>query len=174
MFCVVKKFVILGKVELNVQLESIIVKGLKGILLLVKLVGIVINVDSGVVILSIESVDLVVLIGIVCVILVNMVKGVFEGFECKLELVGVGYCVVMQGKDLSLLFGFLYLVVFVVLEGIIIFILIQIEILVQGVDKQVVGEVVVKICVFCKLELYKGKGVKYFDEVIICKEVKKV
>lgn len=175
MFCVVKKLVNLFKgVELNIQLEFVSVKGLKGILLLLKVVGVEIIVENGVVNLVVNDLLLIVFIGIVCVILVNMVYGVIEGFECKFELVGVGYCVVMQGKDLNLLFGFLYLVVFVVLEGIILLILIQIEIVVQGMDKQQVGEVVVKICGYCLLEFYKGKGVKYVGEVIICKEVKKV
>lgn len=95
---VAKKPVTLGKVELNVQSESVTVKGPKGTLSLVKPAGIAINVDSGVATLSTENADLVALTGTVRAILANMVKGVSEGFERKLELVGVGYRAAMQGR----------------------------------------------------------------------------
>ena len=103
----------------------------------------------------------------------NMVVGVTTGFEKSLELVGVGYRAAMQGKDLSLSLGFSHPVVFVAPEGITITTPTQTEILVQGADKQVVGEVAAKIRAFRKPEPYKGKGVKYSDEVIIRKEAKK-
>ena len=103
---VAKKPITLGKVELNVQSDSVTAKGPKGTLSLAKPAGIAINVDNGVATLSTESADLIALTGTVRAILSNMVKGVSEGFERKLELVGVGYRAAMQGKDLNLSLGF--------------------------------------------------------------------
>ena len=102
-----------------------------------------------------------------------MVKGVSEGFERKLELVGVGYRAAMQGKDLSLSLGFSHPVLFQTPEGITISTPTQTEILVAGADKQRVGEVAAKIRGYRPPEPYKGKGVKYAGEVIIRKEAKK-
>jgi len=170
---VAKKPVTLGKTELNVQADSVTVKGPKGTLSLPKPAGIAINVDNGVATLSTENADLVPLTGTVRAILANMVKGVSEGFERKLELVGVGYRAAMQGKDLSLSLGYSHPIVFVAPEGITITTPTQTEILVQGADKQIVGEVAAKIRAYRKPEPYKGKGVKYSDEVIIRKEAKK-
>ncbi len=170
---VAKKPIDLGKVELNVQSDSVTAKGPKGSCRWPSRAGIAINVDNGVATLSTENAELVALTGTVRAILANMVKGVSEGFERKLELVGVGYRAAMQGKDLSLSLGFSHPVVFVAPEGITITTPTQTEILVQGADKQVVGEVAAKIRAFRKPEPYKGKGVKYSDEVIIRKEAKK-
>lgn len=170
---VAKKPIDLGKVELNVQSDSVTAKGPKGTLSLAKPAGIEINVDNGVATLSTEDATLVPLTGTIRAILANMVKGVAEGFERKLELVGVGYRAAMQGKDLNLSLGFSHPVLFVAPEGITITTPTQTEIVVQGADKQVVGEVAAKIRAFRKPEPYKGKGVKYSDEVIIRKEAKK-
>ena len=106
-------------------------------------------------------------------ILANMVKGVSDGFERKLELVGVGYRAAVQGKDLNLSLGFSHPVLFKTPEGITITTPTQTEIVVSGADKQRVGEVAAKIRGYRPPEPYKGKGVKYSDEVIIRKEAKK-
>ena len=106
-------------------------------------------------------------------ILANMVQGVSQGFERKLELVGVGYRAAMQGKDLNLSLGFSHPVLFTAPEGITIVTPTQTEIVVSGADKQRVGEVAAKIRGFRPPEPYKGKGVKYAGENIIRKEAKK-
>lgn len=171
---VAKKPVNLPKgVELNIQPESVSVKGPKGTLSLPKPAGVEISVNDGVATLAANDASLVALTGTVRAILANMVKGVSEGFERKLELVGVGYRAAMQGKDLSLSLGFSHPVVYVAPEGITITTPTQTEILVQGADKQLVGEVAAKIRAYRKPEPYKGKGVKYAGEVIIRKEAKK-
>ncbi|HDS0921743.1 MULTISPECIES: 50S ribosomal protein L6 [Stenotrophomonas] len=171
---VAKKPVNLPKgVELNIQPESVSVKGPKGTLSLPKVAGVEISVNDGVATLAASNDDLVALAGTVRAILANMVKGVTEGFERKLELVGVGYRATMQGKDLSLALGFSHPVVYVAPEGITLSTPTQTEILVQGTDKQLVGEVAAKIRAYRKPEPYKGKGVKYAGEVIIRKEAKK-
>lgn len=170
---VAKKPIDLGKVELNVASELITTKGPKGTLSLAKPAAIAITIDNGIATVSTEDAALVPLAGTVRAILANMVKGVSEGFERKLELVGVGYRAAMQGKDLNLSLGFSHPVLFAAPEGITITTPTQTEILVQGADKQVVGEVAAKIRGFRPPEPYKGKGVKYSDEVIIRKEAKK-
>jgi len=103
----------------------------------------------------------------------NMVTGVTAGFEKKLELVGVGYRAQVQGKALNLTLGFSHPVVYPIPEGITAETPSQTEIVVKGVDKQKVGQVAADIRAFRPPEPYKGKGVKYADEVIARKEAKK-
>jgi len=171
---VAKKPVALTKgVELIVAPELITVKGPKGTLTVPKSAGIEVVIEDGVVTVKTEQADLVALSGTIRAILANMVKGVSEGFEKKLELVGVGYRAAMQGSDLSLSLGFSHPVVFVAPEGITLSTPTQTEVLVQGADKQAVGEAAAKIRGYRPPEPYKGKGVKYAGEVIIRKEAKK-
>ena len=103
----------------------------------------------------------------------NMVIGVTQGFQRKLQLVGVGYRAQAQGRVLNLTLGFSHPVEFKVPEGITIETPSQTEIIVRGVDKQQVGEVAAKIRAYRPPEPYKGKGVRYSDETIILKEAKK-
>jgi large subunit ribosomal protein L6 len=106
-------------------------------------------------------------------LLANMIKGVSEGYERKLELVGVGYRASMAGKALNLSLGFSHPVVFNAPEGVTIETPTQTEILIKGSDKQSVGQVAAKIRGFRPPEPYKGKGVRYAGEKITLKEAKK-
>lgn len=106
-------------------------------------------------------------------LIANMVQGVSQGFEKKLELVGVGYRAQSQGKKLNLTLGFSHPVVYEVPEGIQIETPSQTEILVKGIDKQRVGQVAAEIRRFRPPEPYKGKGVRYADENVVIKEAKK-
>ena len=160
-------------VEFKNQDGALSVKGAKGSLSLVKPAGVDLSIDNGVANLSPVTPADDALTGTIRAILANMVKGVSEGFERKLDLVGVGYRAAMQGNDLSLSLGFSHPVLFKTPEGITITTPTQTEILVQGSDKQRVGEVAAKIRGYRPPEPYKGKGVKYSDEVIIRKEAKK-
>lgn len=103
----------------------------------------------------------------------NMVTGVSKGFERKLELVGVGYRAQAQGKKVNLSLGFSHPVEFPVPEGITIETPSQTEILVKGIDRQVVGQVAAELRRFRPPEPYKGKGVRYAGERIVMKEAKK-
>lgn len=103
----------------------------------------------------------------------NMVKGVTDGFAKKLLLVGVGYRAQVQGNSLNLTLGFSHPVNFPIPEGIKIECPTQTEIVVKGIDRQKVGQVAANIREFRPPEPYKGKGVKYSDEVIEIKETKK-
>ena len=160
-------------VEFKNQDGNLSVKGPKGTLSLAKPSGVEIKLEDGVLNLSPATPADDAITGTIRAILANMVKGVSEGFERKLDLVGVGYRAAMQGNDLSLSLGFSHPVLFKTPEGITITTPTQTEILVQGSDKQRVGEVAAKIRGYRPPEPYKGKGVKYSDEVIIRKEAKK-
>ncbi len=103
----------------------------------------------------------------------NMVHGVHQGYEKKLQLVGVGYRAQAQGKVLNLTLGFSHPVVFEAPEGVTIETPTQTEIVVKGIDKQVVGQVAANIRRYRPPEPYKGKGVRYADEQIVLKEAKK-
>lgn len=106
-------------------------------------------------------------------IVANMAKGVTEGFERKLELVGVGYRAQAQGKKLNLSLGFSHPVEYAVPEGVTVETPSQTEILVKGADKQQVGQVCAEIRGFRPPEPYKGKGVRYSGERVALKEAKK-
>ncbi len=106
-------------------------------------------------------------------LLANMAQGVSEGFEKKLELVGVGYRAQAQGKKLNLTLGFSHPVEYPVPEGITIETPSQTEIVVRGADKQQVGQVAAEIRRFRPPEPYKGKGVRYAGERVVMKEAKK-
>ena len=103
----------------------------------------------------------------------NMVTGVSDGFERKLDLVGVGYRAQMRGNTLSLALGFSHPVEFPVPDDVTIETPSQTEIVVKGMDKQRVGQTAAVIRNYRPPEPYKGKGVKYSDEVIVRKEAKK-
>ncbi len=103
----------------------------------------------------------------------NILAGVKEGFERKLEINGVGYRAALQGKNLQLSLGFSHDVVYQVPEGISVACPKPTEIVVTGIDKQKVGQVASEIRKYRKPEPYKGKGVKYAEERIVRKEGKK-
>lgn len=103
----------------------------------------------------------------------NYVNGVKNGFERKLVLVGVGYRAQAKGKELHLSIGFSHPVVISAPEGITIETPSQTEILVKGIDKHLVGHVASMIRAVRSPEPYKGKGIRYANEVIILKETKK-
>ncbi len=111
--------------------------------------------------------------GTVRAIVANMVAGVSKGFERKLNLVGVGYRAQAQGDTLNLTLGFSHPVAHKMPAGIKCETPTQTEILIKGADKQVVGQVAAEIRAYRSPEPYKGKGVRYVDEVVILKETKK-
>lgn len=103
----------------------------------------------------------------------NMVTGVSDGFEKKLQLVGVGYRAKSQGTSLNLTLGFSHPVDHQMPEGVSVETPSQTEIIIRGSDKQKVGQVAAEIRAYRPPEPYKGKGVRYADERIIRKEAKK-
>jgi large subunit ribosomal protein L6 len=103
----------------------------------------------------------------------NMVAGVSKGFERKLTLVGVGYRAQAQGDKLNLSLGFSHPVVHQMPAGVKVETPTQTEIVIKGIDKQQVGQVAAEVRAYRSPEPYKGKGVRYADEVVVLKETKK-
>jgi large subunit ribosomal protein L6 len=103
----------------------------------------------------------------------GMVTGVTKGFEKRLALVGVGFRAQAQGDKLSLSLGYSHPVVHQMPKGIKVATPTQTEIVISGVDKQLVGQVAAEVRAYRPPEPYKGKGVRYRDEVIVLKETKK-
>jgi len=103
----------------------------------------------------------------------NLVHGVTEGFKKELEINGVGYRAQMQGNTLKLNLGLSHDVDFVAPEGVTVTAPKQTQIVVEGVDEQLVGQVAANIRAWRAPEPYKGKGIKYKDEYIFRKEGKK-
>ncbi|BBD76673.1 50S ribosomal protein L6 [Hydrogenophilus thermoluteolus] len=106
-------------------------------------------------------------------LLANMVKGVSEGFERRLQLVGVGYRAQAQGKQIQLSLGFSHPVIHALPDGVKAETPSQTEIVLKGIDKQLVGQEAAKIRAYRPPEPYKGKGVRYAGEQVILKETKK-
>jgi large subunit ribosomal protein L6 len=106
-------------------------------------------------------------------LLSNMAHGVSEGFQKKLELVGVGYRAQAQGAVLNLTLGFSHPVAYKVPDGITIETPSQTEVLIKGIDRQKVGQVAADIRRYRPPEPYKGKGVRYSGERVVMKEAKK-
>jgi large subunit ribosomal protein L6 len=106
-------------------------------------------------------------------IVANMVRGVKQGFEKKLQLVGVGYRAQAQGNKVNLSLGFSHPVVHALPDGVKAETPTQTEIVIKGVDRQKVGQVAAEIRAYKPPEPYKGKGVRYVGEVVTLKETKK-
>lgn len=103
----------------------------------------------------------------------NMVLGVSKGFEKRLTLVGVGYRAQAQGDKLNLALGFSHPVVHPMPKGIKVETPTQTEIIIKGLDKQLVGQVAAEVRAYRSPEPYKGKGVRYANEQVVLKETKK-
>ena len=106
-------------------------------------------------------------------IVANMVRGVKQGFEKKLTLVGVGYRAQAQGNKVNLSLGFSHPIVHLLPDGVKAETPTQTEIVIKGVDKQKVGQTAAEIRAYKPPEPYKGKGVRYTGEVVALKETKK-
>ena len=104
----------------------------------------------------------------------NMVIGVTTGFRKELAIVGIGYKAQLSGKKLTLSLGYSHTIEFPVPEGITLTVTPENKIIVEGADKQLVGETAAEIRRFRPPEPYKGKGIRYVDERIVLKEGKSV
>ena len=104
----------------------------------------------------------------------NLILGVSEGFERKLTILGIGYRAQVQGKSLNMSLGFSHPVLYKVPDGITVETPSQTEIVVKGIDKQLVGQTAAEIRAFRPPEPYKGKGVRYEGEYVMRKQAKKI
>jgi len=162
-------------VDVAVAGSEVTVKGSKGSLSHQLHTLVSVNVDEGElkVAPNDQSQAAVALSGTTRALLQNMVTGVSDGFERKLEIVGVGYRAQVQGKKLNLSLGYSHPVEFPIPDGITVECPTQTEVVVRGIDKQQVGQVAANIRAYRRPEPYKGKGVRYSGEQIMKKEAKK-
>lgn len=105
-------------------------------------------------------------------LLAGMITGVDQGFKKELQIVGVGYRANLQGNKLNLALGYSHPIEYLIPQGISVEVPKPTSVIIQGIDKQLVGQVAADIRAYRKPEPYKGKGVKYADEFIIRKEGK--
>jgi len=162
-------------VDLKINGSQLNVKGPKGNLDLVlhKNVSLAETDNKGEFLVTAKDDKTVAMAGTFRALVNNMVVGVTEGFEKKLQLVGVGFRANLQGSKLNLALGFSHPVEYAAPEGITIATPSQTEIVVSGCDKQQVGQVASEIRAYRPPEPYKGKGVRYADERVVRKEAKK-
>jgi large subunit ribosomal protein L6 len=160
-------------VTVTVAANAVTLKGAKGSLSLQLVSGVSVAQDKQTLTVQAGAAELDAIAGSTRAHLANMATGVSKGYDRKLELVGVGYRAAVQGKVLNLTLGFSHPVVFAIPDGIAIETPSQTEIVVKGVDRQLVGQVAAKIRGFRPPEPYKGKGVRYAGEKIELKEAKK-
>jgi large subunit ribosomal protein L6 len=162
-------------VTANVQGQTISVKGPKGTLQLMLHDDVAAKMDKGSIQIEPrnESKRARAMWGMSRSLMANIVAGVTQGFERRLEITGVGYRAAVQGKNLQLLLGYSHEVNYPIPDGIAIVTPRPTEIVITGIDKQKVGQVAAEIRGFRPPEPYKGKGVRYAGEYIFRKEGKK-
>ncbi|QZA77080.1 50S ribosomal protein L6 [Deefgea tanakiae] len=162
-------------VEVNIASGEIVVKGPKGSLAQPIVSDVTVKIEDGNVVFAANgnSKFARAMSGTLRALVNNMVNGVSKGFERKLTLVGVGYRAQAQGEVLNLSLGFSHPVVHAIPVGITCETPTQTEILLKGADKQLIGQVAAEIRAYRSPEPYKGKGVRYSDEVVVIKETKK-
>jgi len=162
-----------SKINFDVKDNVVTIKGPKGELSMQMHEAVSVEQNDGELNVKASSEEMIYMAGTMRSLLNNMVEGVTNGFTKKLELVGVGYRVAMKGKDLDLNLGFSHPVIYPARDGISFETPSQTEIVVNGADKQQVGQVAAEIRAIRPPEPYKGKGVKYADERLYRKEAKK-
>lgn len=162
-------------VEVSFENQNLIIKGVNGKLSfpLNDKVGIKISDNQLKFLAEDGSKQAVAMSGTARAIVCGMVKGVTEGFEKKLQLIGVGYRAQAQGNLLNLSLGFSHPITYAMPEGISVQTPSQTEIIIKGADKQIVGQVAAELRAYRSPEPYKGKGVRYADEIVVIKEAKK-
>ena len=161
-------------VEVNIATESVSVKGPLGTLTLPLTREVRLKKDGDSVVVEAAGSDRSdAMSGTIRAIVANMVAGVTKGFERRLALVGVGYRAQAQGDKLNLTLGFSHPVVHQMPKGVKCETPTQTEIVIKGLDKQLVGQVAATVRGYRPPEPYKGKGVRYTDEVVVLKETKK-
>ena len=161
------------KVEVSINAGEISVKGPLGTLSRRLADGVTVEKNGETVVCKATRPEANALHGTTRALIANMVRGVSQGFEKKLQLVGVGYRAQAQGDKLNLTLGFSHPVTQQMPKGVKVATPTQTEIVITGVDKQLVGQVAAEVRAQRAPEPYKGKGVRYADEVIVLKETKK-
>jgi large subunit ribosomal protein L6 len=155
-------------VKLEIKEGEIIVTGPKGTLKRPLLEGMTVQADGNVVNVqrSSEEKKIMSYHGLMRTLIANMVEGVHNGFERKLEIIGIGYRAEMQGNNVVFYLGYSHPIVFALPQGISAQVDKQTSLTVKGIDKELLGEVAAKMRALRKPDAYKNKGVKYSNEVL--------
>lgn len=165
-----KSIAIPSGVEVTIDGQKVSVKGSKGTLSYTLLQGVMAELKDGEVVVSIDHDDKKNLWGLSRTLIANMVEGVSKGYEKKLQILGVGYTAKMQGTNIQLALGFSHPVVFTMPKEVVATIDKDPKgndiITLVSIDKELIGETAAKIRALKKPEPYKGKGIRYIDEVI--------
>jgi len=162
-----------AKVEVSLTPQEISIKGPLGTLSHALSDRVTVERDGDTLVFKAANEDAGAMHGTLRAVVANMVKGVTDGYEKRLTLVGVGYRAQAAGDKLNLSLGFSHPVVHMMPKGIKVETPVQTEIIVKGIDKQQVGQVAAEIRAYRPPEPYKGKGVRYSDERVVLKETKK-
>jgi large subunit ribosomal protein L6 len=160
-------------VEVKVEGNDLTVKGSKGTLQLSVDAGVRVSQEDNVLTIGYDGDQFKAMAGTTRALVNNMVKGVSEGWQKKLVLNGVGYRAKADGNSVNLTVGLSHPVDYKLPKGVAAETPTQTEIVVSGIDKQVVGQVAAEIRSFRPPEPYKGKGIRYADEFVRRKEAKK-
>ena len=162
-----------AKVEISIAGGEVTVKGPLGTLSRRIADGVTVEKDGETIVCKATRPEARAIHGTTRALIANMVRGVSQGFERKLSLVGVGYRAQAQGDKVNLQLGFSHPVVHLLPKGVTATTPVQTDIVIKGVDKQQVGQVAAEIRAYRPPEPYKGKGVRYSDERVVIKETKK-
>jgi len=162
-----------AKVEVSIAGGEVTVKGPLGTLSRRIADGVTVEKDGETIVCKATRPEARAIHGTTRALIANMVRGVSQGFERKLSLVGVGYRAQAQGDKVNLSLGFSHPVVHQLPKGVKAETPVQTDILIKGVDKQQVGQVAAEIRAYRPPEPYKGKGVRYANERVVLKETKK-
>lgn len=170
-----KPLTIPAGVTVQQSIDSLMIKGKKGEFTFKVSSDIDIAIDNNLINVSLKNLasENKAILGTSVVLLKNMLTGVAAGFERKLQLIGVGYRAKAQGNKLELNLGYSHPVHYTVPNGITVETPSNTEIILKGIDKEKMGQVAAEIRAFRPPESYKGKGVRYADEVVRLKEAKK-
>ena len=160
-------------IKFSINANMIDIEGPMGKLSFAKHENISIDQDDGSILVKTNDEEQVALSGTTRALLFNMVHGVSKGWVKKLKMIGVGYRAKADAKNLEITVGFSHPVKYPIPEGLKIETPVQTEIVITGIDKQKVGQAAAEIRSYRPPEPYKGKGIRYEDEIVIKKEAKK-
>ena len=168
-----KPFELPDNIKFSINANLIDIEGPMGKLSFIKHENISVDQQEGSILVKTSDDEQVALSGTTRALLSNMVHGVSKGWIKKLKMIGVGYRAKADAKNLEITVGFSHPVNYPIPEGLKIETPAQTEIVITGIDKQKVGQAAAEIRSYRPPEPYKGKGIRYEDEVVIKKEAKK-
>jgi large subunit ribosomal protein L6 len=161
-------------VEVTIDSVNITAKGPKGELFMKLHPSVMLDREDNILRIQLTNDGSTAIAGTMRALVNNLITGVAEGFERRLTIIGVGYRAQAQGSTLNMSLGFSHPIIYKVPDGVTVETPSQTEIVVRGIDKQLVGQTAAEIRSFRPPEPYKGKGVRYEGEYVMRKQAKKI